>query len=78
MSCNKLCADVDRTEERLTALEIKTSFQDELIDKLDQVIIRQQEQIDALTREVVHLRNQPSDAGSGAQRSAQDDLPPHY
>jgi SlyX protein len=69
---------VDRTDERLTALEIKTSFQDEMIDKLDQVIIRQQEQIDALTRELVHLRNQPADVGSGALRNAHDDLPPHY
>ena len=65
-------------ESRLTELEIKVSFQEDLLDKLDQIIIRQQEQIDALVRELVHLRDQRTEAGSGAQRSVQDDLPPHY
>ena len=71
-------ADVNRTEERLTALEIKASFQDELIDKLDQVIIRQQEQIDALAREVIQLRQHSRNASDMPHSSAQDNLPPHY
>ena len=65
-------------EDRLTELEIKVSFQDDLLDKLDQIIIRQQEQIDALTREVVALRQQSPQAGDAPQRNLRDDLPPHY
>ena len=65
-------------DDRLTELEIKVSFQDDLLDKLDQIIIRQQEQMDALTREVVALRQQSPQAGDAPQRNLRDDLPPHY
>ncbi|MDE2418683.1 MAG: SlyX family protein [Burkholderiales bacterium] len=66
-------------EDRLTELEIKVSFQEDLLDKLDQIIIRQQEQLDALTREVVALRQQNPQAGDAPpQRNLRDDLPPHY
>ena len=65
-------------EDRLNELEIKVSFQDDLLDKLDQIIIRQQEQLDALTREVVALRQQSPQAGDAPQRNLRDDLPPHY
>ena len=40
------------TEDRLTNLEIKASFSEDLLDKLDQIIIRQQDQIDRLTQEL--------------------------
>ncbi len=67
-------ADVDA---RLTELEIKASFTEDLVDHLNQVIVRQQQQIDALLREVQQLRQQAPDAGSGT-RSLRDELPPHY
>ncbi len=65
-------------EQRLIDLEIKASFTEDLVDKLDQIIIRQQRQLDALTREVLALRdlaNQPEQQGP---RQARDELPPHY
>ena len=65
-------------EQRTTELEIKLSFQEDLLDKLDQVIIRQQEQIDALTREVIALRQQSPQSGDAPARNLRDDLPPHY
>jgi SlyX protein len=67
-------------EDRITELEIKASFNEDLLDKLDQVIIRQQTQIDALSREVIALRQQATSAPGGEQRgtNAQDELPPHY
>lgn len=65
-------------EERLTNLEVKASFAEDLLDKLDQIIIRQQDQIDRLTREVQWLSQQaPLDAAT-ASRNLRDDLPPHY
>ena len=65
--------------QRLTDLEIKVSFMEDQIDQLDQVIIRQQNQLDALRREVLALRDQPtSHDSSGTQRNLRDELPPHY
>ena len=68
----------DPIDHRLTDLEIKVSFNEDLLDQLNQVIIRQQQQIDALMREVTELRQQIPDAGSGIFSRAGDDLPPHY
>jgi SlyX protein len=66
------------TEQRLTDLEIKLGFTEDLVDQLNQVIIRQQQQIDALLREVTQLRQQAPDEGSAPFRSLRDELPPHY
>ncbi|MDD2880405.1 MAG: SlyX family protein [Rhodoferax sp.] len=63
---------------RLTELEIKASFAEDLIDKLDQIITRQQDQIDRLTREVHFLRQQSPEEGPVPQRNPRDELPPHY
>jgi SlyX protein len=66
-------------DQRLEALEIKASFTEDLLDKLDQVVIRQQRIIDALVAEVRELRAQAaSSSESGAPRNLRDELPPHY
>ena len=64
--------------QRLTELEIKASFAEDLLDKLDQIVIRQQAQINALISEVLHLRQQASDPQAPGQRNLRDELPPHY
>jgi SlyX protein len=66
------------TNQRLTDLEIKASFSEDLLDQLNQVIVRQQQQIDTLIREIGHLRQAGTDAGAGVSRNLLDDLPPHY
>jgi SlyX protein len=73
-------ADLDqRLTQRLTDLEIKASFTEDLVDQLNAVIIRQQQQLDALAREVRELRQQGAgDSGVPAFRSLRDELPPHY
>jgi len=68
----------DRTEQRLTELEIKASYAEDLVDRLNEVIVRQQAQIDLLQREVARLAQQPSAADAPAWRSLRDELPPHY
>lgn len=68
----------DAIDHRLTDLEIKASFSEDLLDQLNQVIIRQQQQIDALMREVAQLKQQILDAASAVFSRAGDDLPPHY
>lgn len=66
-------------EQRLTDLEIKASFTEDLVDHLNQIIIRQQQQLDALARELGQLRQQSgADSGVPAFRSLREELPPHY
>jgi SlyX protein len=65
-------------DERLMNLEIKASFTEDLVEQLNQIIFRQQQQIDALLREVSQLRQQTPDGGSGGFQSLRDELPPHY
>ncbi len=66
------------TDQRLTELEIKASFTEDLLDKLDQVIVRQQQQIDRLLRELAELRQRSADDGADVTRNLREELPPHY
>ena len=75
---NRAMHSLDVTDHRLTELEIKASFNEDLLDQLNQVVIRQQQQIDALVREVERLRQRIPEAGSGGFIRARDDFPPHY
>ncbi|HBL66810.1 MAG TPA: SlyX protein [Achromobacter sp.] len=64
-------------ERRLQELEIKSSFADDLLDHLNQIIVRQQQQIERLQCEVADLRQQAPE-GAAPFRSLRDELPPHY
>ena len=65
-------------DDRLTDLEIKASFTEDLLERLDAVIVRQQQQIDSLTREVAHLKQTASTSETTEFRSLRDAPPPHY
>lgn len=66
-------------DQRLIALEIKASFAEDLLDQLNLIVTRQQQQIDRLQREVVALRRQAAESATApAFRSLRDELPPHY
>jgi SlyX protein len=66
------------TDQRLTDLEIKATYTEDLVEQLEQIIVRQQQQIDLLLREVAKLQQPSTDGGLGATRSLRDDLPPHF
>jgi SlyX protein len=68
----------EKKAQRLTELEIKASFTEDLLDKLDQTVIRQQTQINALISEILHLRQLLSNPQNESQPNLRDDLPPHY
>lgn len=70
--------EIERLVQRLTDLEIKSGFAEDLLDQLNQRVIEQQAQIDALTREVIALRQQSADTQPAGFRSLRDELPPHY
>ena len=64
---------------RLTELEIKASYADDLLEQLNMTIYRQQQQIDSLVQQIAHLREQSgSSAQDPATRNLRDELPPHY
>ncbi|MEI7446298.1 MAG: SlyX family protein [Burkholderiales bacterium] len=69
--------EIDR---RLTALEEKASLTEDLVERLDEIVIAQQTTIDSLRRELARLaleRRGDGDGEAGA-RSLRDELPPHY
>jgi SlyX protein len=68
----------DDTEQRLTALEIKASFGEDLVDRLNDIIVRQQAQIDRLRRDLDELLRRAPEAPAEGLRSLRDELPPHY
>lgn len=68
----------DAIEQRLIELEIKAAFTEDLVESLNQTIIRQQGQIDLLIRELLQLRQQAQDAQPAGIRSLREELPPHY
>ncbi len=66
------------TDQRLTHLEIKATYAEDLVEQLEKIIVQQQRQIDLLLREVAELRLPTTDGGRGAARTLRDDLPPHF
>lgn len=68
----------DATDARLEALEVKSSYADDALDTLSDLVHRQQMQIERLVREVVDLRDQLAQVREGSPRTLRDDLPPHY
>ena len=66
------------SEERITNLEIKLSFAEDLIEKLNETVYKQQQQIEFLYRELKAIKEQASSRGGGGGASSQDEIPPHY
>jgi SlyX protein len=67
--------DVDH---RLNELEIKASFAEDLLEQLNQVVVRQQQQIDRLQRELAMLRDTLPEPGAPSSGSLRDEIPPHW
>jgi SlyX protein len=66
-------------ESRIDDLEVKNAFMEDTLERLNDVVVRQQRQIDRLLLQVTELREQQaSTAVSPGFRSLRDELPPHY
>jgi SlyX protein len=70
--------DPKDTERRLTDLEIKATFGEDLLDHLNEQILRQQGQIELLIREVGELKRRLPERGPDASSDPREDVPPHY
>lgn len=76
-------SDADAAEaidQRLTDLEIKLSFTEDTVDRLNDVVVRQQQQIEALTRELLELRRLvgSGEGLGGGDGGGRNEVPPHY
>jgi SlyX protein len=67
----------DPVDERLTNLEVKASYADDLLDHLNRQVADQQALIDQLIRAVRELRAQVAESGS-AGGGVPDERPPHW
>jgi SlyX protein len=65
-------------ETRITELEVKLAFAEDLLETLNQTVFRQQEQIDRLQQELRSMRQQMLQSQPAEQRSLRDEIPPHY
>jgi len=65
------------SEARITELEVKLAFAEDMLETLNNTVFRQQEQIERLLREVRELRDQLQSLPT-EPRSLFDELPPHY
>ena len=65
-------------EERVTNLEIKLSFTEDLVEELNQTIYKQQQIIEVLNKEIRTLKMNIESSGASGSKSLRDDIPPHY
>tara|TARA_R110002049_G_scaffold228488_1_gene400625 strand:- start:425 stop:640 length:216 start_codon:yes stop_codon:yes gene_type:complete len=66
--------------DEIVELQMKVSFQDSLLEELNQVIIDQQKQISRIELKLDTMKVQMSTMQTGSQQEAgpQHELPPHY
>jgi SlyX protein len=70
--------DLEEADRRLTDLEIKATFAEDLLDHLNEQILQQQARIDLLIREVSELKRRIPERGLDASSDPREDVPPHY
>ena len=70
-------SDANALSERIDALEMRLTFQDETIETLNQTITAQWKQIDALTRQIAELKERLQQAESNAGAPI-NERPLHY
>ena len=68
-------------EEKLIELETKFSYQEDLLSDLNDIVAKQQLQLDELITEMSGIKEQLQDSaerGSAEGHGEQDEKPPHY
>ena len=66
------------TENRLTEVEAKLAFAEDLIDTLNQTVIRQQAQLDSMQQQLRLLHQRIKAITPDEARNLRDEIPPHY
>lgn len=66
------------TDARLTRLEEKFGYAEDLLDALNTLVARQQDQIAQLLQEMGQLQRLRAEDPAATPTSLWDELPPHY
>lgn len=66
------------SDQRLNELETKLAFAEDLIETLNQIVVRQQSQLDSLQDQLRLLHQQMRDRPSGENANLREEIPPHY
>jgi SlyX protein len=63
---------------RLTEIETKLAFTEDLLETLNQTVFRQQEQLDSLQQQLRLLHQRMQETLPDETHSPRDEIPPHY
>ena len=66
------------SDSHLVTIETKLSFQEDLLDQLNSIIIKQQKEIDSLKRELLLLQKKITTINESTENIDIDERPPHY
>ena len=66
------------SEDRITELETKLAFAEDLLETLNQTVFRQQQQIDSLQEQLRLLHQQVRDSQPDEPLTPREEIPPHY
>ncbi len=67
-----------RLQERIDALETRIAYQDDALETLNAVVLKQWQAIDALRRELAELTDRLRDAEAVRPVGPANEPPPHY
>ena len=65
-------------DDHLVKIETKLSYQEDLLDQLNSIIIRQQKEIDSLKRELLLLQEKITTINESTENTNMDERTPHY
>jgi len=64
--------------DQITDLEIRLTYQEATINELNDVVVRQQDQIDILISELTRLKQQMDGGAEFVRPMSEETPPPHY
>lgn len=69
---------MNELEKRLIDLEIKFTHQEEFLNELNLIVVKQQATIEKMAKEILSLRDIQEQGHVDANRTLKDEVPPHY
>ena len=70
--------DPEAVNARIEALEVRVAYQDQVIEDLNQTVIAQWKQIDALRRQLNEVLDRVQEVEDSTGGPAASERPPHY
>jgi SlyX protein len=71
-------SDPDAVNARIEALEVRVAYQDKVIEDLNQTVIAQWKQIDALKRQLNEVLDRVQEVEDSSAPRGPEPPPPHY